>query len=339
MREFTHRVLITGKRCSLGFFDELVSFSGGIYAFLKILLMVKWDYMKQRIRVTAICRKGDEVLLLKRAGGRIDGGVTDFELPQGKIIFGEQPEEAMARVIYENVGAQATSIQLMDVVTFTNLEGASELGNLYIIYEVKTAESAVKVTNERYSSYKWVKASETNTFPLEGASEMVLQIIATKARTPSTRIIQVGEGAQVLPASDFATIYTDGGSRGNPGPSGLGYYIIGPDGKELKRGGEFLGFSTSRLAEYYGLKEGLEQAIELGLKKVHFKSDSLMMVNQMNGVYKVKNKDLLQVHADVLRLLENLEAYSFTHVTRGQNVEADAEVNKIIDANVKRGAY
>ena len=53
----------------------------------------------------------------------------------------------------------------------------------------------------------------------------------------------------------------------------------------------------------------------------------------------MKNKDLLQVHADVLRLLENLEAYSFTHVTRGQNVEADAEVNKIIDANVKRGAY
>ena len=143
----------------------------------------------------------------------------------------------------------------------------------------------------------------------------------------------------MLPASDFATIYTDGGSRGNPGPSGLGYYIIGPDGKELKRGGEFLGFSSSRLAEYYGLKEGLEQAIELGLKKVHFKSDSLMMVNQMNGVYKVKNQDLLQVHADVLKLLENLEAYSFTHVPRNMNVEADAEVNKVIDANVRRGAY
>lgn len=295
--------------------------------------------MKQRIRVTAICKKDDEVLLLKRAGGRIEGGSPNFELPQGKIIFGEQPEEAMSRVIYENLGAQASSIQLADAVTFTNLEGASELGNLYIVYEVKIADSSVKITNERYSAYKWVKITESASLPIEEASMMVLEITSTKAGTPATRIVQVEDGAQVLPASDFATIYTDGGSRGNPGPSGLGYYIIGPDGKELKRGGEFLGFSSSRLAEYYGLKEGLEQAIELGLKKVHFKSDCLMMVNQMNGIYKVKNPDLLQVHADVLKLLENLEAYSFTHVPRGMNEEADAEVNKVIDENVRRGNY
>ena len=240
--------------------------------FLMVTLVVKWEYMKQRIRVTAICRRDDEVLLLKRAGGRIEGGTPNFELPQGKIIFGEQPEEAMTRVIYENLGAQATSIQLIDAVTFTNLEGASELGNLYIVYEVKIDDKSVKITNERYSAYKWVKVADAETFPLENASLMVLQIVATKTGAPSTRIMQVGEGAQVLPASDFATIYTDGGSRGNPGPSGLGYYIIGADGKEIKRGGEFLGFSSSRLAEYYGLKEGLEQAIELGLKKVHFKS-------------------------------------------------------------------
>lgn len=296
--------------------------------------------MKQRIRVTAICRRDDEVLVLKRAGGRIEGGAPNFELPQGKIIFGEQPDEAMTRVIYENLGVQAASIQLVDAVTFTNLEGASELGNLYIVYEVKIAdEASLKITNERYSSYKWMKATDTGVLPLEEASMMVLQIVATKAGTPAARIMQTGDNAQILPASDFATIYTDGGSRGNPGPSGLGYYIIGPDGKEIKRGGEFLGFSSSRLAEYYGLKEGLEQAIELGLKKVHFKSDSLMMVNQMNGIYKVKNPDLLQVHSDVLKLLENLEAYSFAHVPRGQNAEADAEVNKVIDANVRRGEY
>jgi len=295
--------------------------------------------MKQRIRVTAICRRGNEVLLLKRAGGRVDGGVRHFELPQGKIIFGEQPEEAMARVIYENLGVQATSVQLADAVTFTNLEGASELGNLYIVYEAKIDDAAVKNTNERYSAYKWIDALEASSVPLEEATMMVLQIVATKSGAPAARIVRVEEGAQVLPASDFATIYTDGGSRGNPGPSGLGYYIIGADGKELKRGGEFLGFSTSRLAEYYGLKEGLEQAIELGLKKVHFKSDSLMMVNQMNGIYKVKNPDLIQVHADVLKLLDNLDAYSFTHVPRGLNEEADAEVNKVIDANVRRGSY
>ena len=296
----------------------------------------KIEDMKQRIRVTAICKNEDEVLLLKRAGGRVEG-LFNFELPTGKIVFGEQPEEAMARVIYENLGVQASKIQLSDVVTFTGLRDSSEQGNLFIVFDIQLQDTTIKLFADRYSSYKWVRLSEMSSVDLAEESLMVLQITGTKTGTLATKIIQVGEeGKQVLPVSDFATIYTDGGSRGNPGPSGLGYYIIGPDGKELKRGGEFLGFSTSRLAEYYGLKEGLEQAIELGLKRVHFKSDSLMMVNQMNGIYKVKNPDLMQIHADVLKLLDKLEAYSFTHVPRELNVEADAEVNKVIDANLTR---
>ena len=117
------------------------------------------------------------------------------------------------------------------------------------------------------------------------------------------------------------------------------YYIIDKNGREIKRGGEFLGFSSSRLAEYYGLKEGIEQAIELGLKHVDFRSDSLMLVNQMNGIYKVKNADLMQVHNDVLKLLEKLDSYSFMHVPRSQNVEADAEVNKILDMETRRATY
>ena len=91
--------------------------------------------MKQRIRVTAICKKDDEVLLLKRAGGRFEGA-TNYELPTGKIVFGEQPEEAMARVIYENLGVQASKIQLTDVVTFTGLRNSSEQGNLFIVFEI-----------------------------------------------------------------------------------------------------------------------------------------------------------------------------------------------------------
>ena len=56
--------------------------------------------MKQRIRVTAICKRGEEILFLKRAGGRVEG-LSNFELPTGKIVFGEQPDEAMARIVYE----------------------------------------------------------------------------------------------------------------------------------------------------------------------------------------------------------------------------------------------
>lgn len=296
--------------------------------------------MKQRIRVSAICKKGGDILLLKRAGGRIDGAEIDFELPTGKIIFGEQPEEAMARVLYEHTGVKTASLQLMDVVTFTSLEGSSQLGSLYIIYEVKIDDdSAVKITSERYSAYKWMPLTETSNYPLDEATMMVLQITSTKGVEVHSKMRRIGEGEPVLPTSDFATIYTDGGSRGNPGPSGIGYYIVGADGREIKRGGEFLGMSNSRLAEYYGLKEGLEQAIELGLKRVNFMSDSLMMVNQLNGVYQVKNLDLMQVYSDVLGLLSKLDSYSFTHVPREQNKEADAEVNRVIDENTARGEY
>ncbi len=295
--------------------------------------------MKQRIRVTAICRRGDDILLLKRAGGRIDNAIMGFELPTGKIIFGEQPEEAMARVLYEHTGVQTASLQLTDAVTFTSLEGSSQLGSLYIVYEIKLEEGTeVKVTSERYSAYKWTSMADATNLTLDEATMMVLQITSTKGVAVHAKMRQIG-GEQVMPASDAATIYTDGGSRGNPGPSGLGYYIIGADGREIKRGGEFLGLSNSRLAEYYGLKEGLEQAIELGLKRVNFMSDSLMMVNQLNGVYQVKNKDLMQVYADVLGLLSKLDSYSFTHVPREQNKEADAEVNRVIDENTMRGEY
>ena len=296
--------------------------------------------MKQRIRVSAICKKGGDILLLKRAGGRIDGAEIDFELPTGKIIFGEQPEEAMARVLYEHTGVKTASLQLMDVVTFTSLEGSSQLGSLYIIYEVKIDDdSAVKITSERYSAYKWTPLTETSNYPLDEATMMVLQITSTKGVEVHSKMRRIGDSEPVMPASDFATIYTDGGSRGNPGPSGIGYYIVGADGREIKRGGEFLGMSNSRLAEYYGLKEGLEQAIELGLKRVNFMSDSLMMVNQLNGVYQVKNLDLMQVYSDVLGLLSELDSYSFTHVPREQNKEADAEVNRVIDENTTRGEY
>lgn len=287
--------------------------------------------------MVALCKKDNSILLLKRAGGRVEGA-TNFELPTGKIEFGEQPDEAMARVIYEYLGIQTEKMQLSDVITFADLFEVSQVGNLYIIYNVELGDEPIKIAGERYGAYKWTKTSEVNSVELDEASRMVLQITSTKAVRISAPVITVEQGSEqpTMPATGFATIYTDGGSRGNPGPSGLGYYIIGADGRELKRGGEFLGFTSSRLAEYYGLKEGLEQAIDLGLKKVNFRSDSLMMVNQLNGVYQVKNKDLMQVYEDVLKLIAKFDSFSIVHVPREQNREADAEVNRVIDEHMRR---
>ena len=281
--------------------------------------------MKQRIRVMAICRKDDEILFLKRNTGRAEIA-ANYELPTGKIVLGEQPDEAIARFLYENLSVKLTNVKLLDVITFVNLDNASRLANLYIVFEVNIPITDLKVKGIRYDSYKWVNSADIQGLDLDEASKAALDVLNERIET-SEHI----EKKNTTSSLGVATVYTDGGSRGNPGPSGVGYYIVDEDGNILKTGGEFIGFSSSRLAEYYGLKEGVQQAIDLGLKRVKFVSDSLMLVNQMNGVYKVKNRDLMTVHSDVLRLLNNLDEYSFVHVSRDQNRHADAEANRAID--------
>jgi len=284
--------------------------------------------MRQRIRVIGIVKQGENLLFLKRAQGR-SLELTRYELPTGKIIFGEQPEEAMGRVFLENTGAKAEKLKLEDVVTFTYLQGASQVGNLYIVYGVAIDESIkLSMTGERYTAYKWVRASEVEALNTDEASSEVLRILGATA----------GEngGADARVVANSAIVYVDGSSRGNPGPSGVGYYIVGPRGEVLKKGGEFLGFSTGRMAEYYAVKEGLEQAIELGLKTVRVVSDSLMVVNQLNGVFKVKNVDLVGVNADVRRLLDRFDGWTIEHTARANNVNADREASRVIDAWVGR---
>ncbi|MBQ3306233.1 reverse transcriptase-like protein [Candidatus Saccharibacteria bacterium] len=284
--------------------------------------------MKQRIRVVGIVKKGEDILLLKKLRGRVEE-LPSFELPTGKIRFGEQPEEALSRMFSENLGVQVSSVTLKDAITFTGLSGASQMGNLYIVYEVSLPESAkIEVARERYSAYKYVAATDFSGLRLDEATVSVLQIEnIRKASTTSSE--------EARSAANGATVYVDGGSRGNPGPAGIGYYIVGENGEVLRRGGEFIGFATSRVAEYYALKEGIEQALELGLSRVRFVGDNLMMINQMNGIFKVKNRDILPIYNDIQKMLPKFEAVAFVHVRRNMNAAADKEVNRAINRHFK----
>lgn len=281
--------------------------------------------MKQRIRVVGIIRTENGVLVLKRNRGRSESPVF-WELPTGKIKFGEQPEEAIARTLSEYIGLTANSIKIKDVITFLNLEGASRLSNLYIIYEIGFANlnKLKPQPQDRYTGFKYIK--DFTSVHLNEASLSVLEIIENK--TISDRISPRSTASAV-------TIYTDGASRGNPGPSGIGYQIIGMDGRVLERGGEFIGFATSRVAEYYAMKQGIERAIDLNLKTVHFVSDSLMVINQLNGIFTVKNQDIIPIYKEIQKDLENFEAVSFTHIPRSQNFFADQEANLAIERTLQ----
>jgi len=126
-------------------------------------------------------------------------------------------------------------------------------------------------------------------------------------------------------------IYSDGGSRGNPGPSASGFVIYDQAGKLLFEGGEYLGVTTNNQAEYRAVLLGLEKALEMGASFVDFKMDSLLVVNQMAGIYRVKNRDLWPIYESIRNIVKKFDDVRFTHVRREFNKEADAMVNKILD--------
>lgn len=127
-------------------------------------------------------------------------------------------------------------------------------------------------------------------------------------------------------------LFGDGGSRGNPGPSASGYVIKDMADKILESNGEYLNITTNNQAEYHSLKIGLERAQQLGARTVHVYMDSLLVVNQVKGIFKVKNAELKPVYERVKNLMAEFDATDITHVPREFNKLADAEVNKILDS-------
>mgnify|MGYP001192832002 CR=1 FL=1 len=128
-------------------------------------------------------------------------------------------------------------------------------------------------------------------------------------------------------------LYGDGGSRGNPGPSASGYVIMDMQNNIIETNGEYLNIATNNQAEYHSLRLGLERAKQLGVENVHVYMDSMLVINQMKGIFKVKNADLRIVYREVTKLASIFNSIEFTHVPRELNKLADSEVNRILDAN------
>ena len=126
-------------------------------------------------------------------------------------------------------------------------------------------------------------------------------------------------------------LYADGGSRGNPGPSASGYVLFDEEDKILVDQGVYLGITTNNQAEYTALKLGLEEAKSRNVSEVDVYMDSLLVINQMRGIFKVRNRDLWPIHASIMELTKQFKKVNFTHVPRELNKMADAAVNRALD--------
>jgi ribonuclease HI len=127
-------------------------------------------------------------------------------------------------------------------------------------------------------------------------------------------------------------VYVDGGSRGNPGPAGIGVVITDREGKELARANDYIGVATNNAAEYRALLLGLERARSLGARDVEIVNDSQLVERQVRGEYRVKKPELRVLHEQVLGLLGDFGSWSIRSVPREQNELADELVNEALDA-------
>jgi len=131
------------------------------------------------------------------------------------------------------------------------------------------------------------------------------------------------------------TIYSDGGSRGNPGPAGIGFVIKDESGKIAKEGKKFLGEKTNNEAEYIALGLALKSELELKVKKITCFLDSELVVKQLNGIYRVKEPRLAPLFSKVKETASGFDAVTYKNIPRERNKEADKLVNEALDENGK----
>jgi ribonuclease HI/ADP-ribose pyrophosphatase YjhB (NUDIX family) len=290
--------------------------------------------MKQRLSVRAVLSQGNKALVLKRANGR-STIMGKYELPGGKLAYNEQPEDALRRYLHDDLGLHIKSSQLFDVVTYIDHDDRG-IQYAVIVYLVTPAESNRPIRlSGNYNKYKYSMMSDFQQNELTDLTQLLLGIIQQEEITDTTFNTVKVAGAKNT-SDDGVTIFSDGGSRGNPGPSAAGYVVLDASQQVIAQGGEYLGITTNNQAEYHGVRLGLEKALELGYKRVDFKIDSMLVVNQMKGYYKIKNRELWPVHERIRELMRHFEKVTFTHVLREFNQLADGMVNKTLDEHKRR---
>lgn len=133
-------------------------------------------------------------------------------------------------------------------------------------------------------------------------------------------------------AGEGLLVHIDGAARGNPGPAAIGVVMADLAGRTVREHGERLGKATNNVAEYRALIRALQLAAELGAKVIKVRSDSELLTKQMNGLYRVKNEQLLPLYQQARELYQEFTSVEITHVPRAQNRRADQLANMALDA-------
>lgn len=151
-----------------------------------------------------------------------------------------------------------------------------------------------------------------------------------------------GDSGRLFPSQpqpdNYLIAHVDGGSRGNPGPSGYGVVITDQAGRRVAALSEYLGHQTNNYAEYHGMLAALEYATKNGHKALKVVGDSELLVKQIRGQYKVKSPALVELYQRAKQMIAQLDWFSIQHVLREKNAEADRLANVAMDKGMGRSA-
>jgi len=161
--------------------------------------------------------------------------------------------------------------------------------------------------------------------------EKTLTAFPGMTRETLSGLLRDASGPGVKDHALKADLFVDGAARGNPGPAGAGVVLKQTNGL-IHRFGEYLGEATNNVAEYRALISGIKKAIDLGVKELFVRSDSELIVKQLNGQYKVKSPQLQDLYFTIIKAISSFERVTFTHIPREENKEADRLANMAIDA-------
>ena len=128
------------------------------------------------------------------------------------------------------------------------------------------------------------------------------------------------------------TAYTDGAARGNPGSASLGLSVENKEGCPIYEEAQAIGVSTNNVAEYKGVYRVLELAVQNKVQELCLKTDSQLVVKQLQGLYKIKAPHLKPLYQKCLNLIDQIDHFSVVHVKREQNKRADELANLALDS-------
>ena len=137
--------------------------------------------------------------------------------------------------------------------------------------------------------------------------------------------------------TEQANIYVDGGSRGNPGPSAIGYIVKSPNQETtLAKKAKYIGQTTNNVAEYTAILEAMRHAHKLGIEKVLIRSDSELIVKQLRGLNRIKSPKLLRLYQACQDEIDQFAVFGIEHIPRAENTEVDKIVREAIKARMKK---